>query len=231
MKLAALLFLSLVVTSSAHHTPPIPVLVELFTSEGCSSCPPADELLRKLRVQPVDGVQLITLSEHVGYWDYIGWKDPNATPELTARQHEYATHFRARGAYTPQMVVDGEWEFVGSDSRALARAVEQSTKRPKVELKLALNGRRLSIAAPAAPAGAELILAITQNGVASSVTRGENKGRRLTHDSVVRHWQSLGNAVAQLETALPEAAGDTAVVFLQDRRSRRVLGAAAIALP
>ncbi len=210
----------------------VPVLIELFTSEGCSSCPPADELLRKVREQqPVDGVELITLSEHVDYWDYIGWKDPNATAKLTARQNDYANHFRARGSYTPQMVVDGEWEFVGSDSRALARAVEQALKRPKVPLRLSLDGRKLSIVAGEAPAGAETILAVTQNNVASSVTRGENQGRRLVHDSVVRHWQALGAAKTAIEVALPDITGDSAVVFLQDRRSRRVLGAASIKLP
>lgn len=200
----------------------VPVLIELFTSEGCSSCPPADELLRKVRGE------YITLSEHVDYWDYIGWKDPNATSKLTARQRDYADHFRSRGPYTPQMVVDGEFEFVGSDSWALKRAVDQAAKRPKIPLRLTVDGKKLSIAADEAPAGAEMILAITQDGVASSVTRGENRGRRLEHDSVVRYWQSLGNAKVSTEATLPDNSGDTAVVFLQDRRSRRVLGAAAI---
>jgi hypothetical protein len=232
MKLAVLLLFALA-AMTAHHTPPIPVLVELFTSEGCSSCPPADELLRKLQAQPVDGVQLITLSEHVDYWDYIGWKDPNGSRQLTARQNDYAKHFVGRGSYTPQMVVDGEFEFVGSDTRALARAVEQAVNRQKTPLKLALKGRALSITIEGAPPppGAEMILAVTQNGVASSVTRGENSGRRLLHDSVVRHWQSLGDAVASKETLVPAGQGDKAVVFLQDKRSRRVLGVASIGLP
>ena len=210
-----------------------PVLIELFTSEGCSSCPPADELLRKVRVeQHMDGVTLITLSEHVDYWDYIGWKDPNATPALTARQHDYATHFATRGAYTPQMVVDGEWEFVGSDGRALRRAIEQAARRPKIPVRLERSGNKLSIAAgETPPAGAEWMMALSENNVASSVTRGENQGRRLMHDSVVRHWQPLGHAKAQAEIALPSVPGpDTAVVFLQDRRSRRILGAGSISL-
>ena len=228
MRITALL-LSSFTAMAATDSMPIPVLIELFTSEGCSSCPPADELLRKIRTQqPVDGVQLITLSEHVDYWDYIGWKDPNSSAKLTARQNEYANRFRARGSYTPQMVVDGESEFVGSDTRSLARAVELAAKRAKIPIRLSLDGRKLSIAAGEAPAGAELILAVAQNNVASSVTRGENKGRQLIHDSVVREWRPLGNAVTALEVALPE--GDTAVVFLQDRRSRLVLGAASIAL-
>jgi hypothetical protein len=211
----------------------IPVLIELFTSEGCSSCPPADEFLRKIRVQqPVEGVEFITLSEHVDYWDYIGWKDPNAKPAFTARQHEYANHFRGRGAYTPQMVVDGQFEFVGSDSRSLARAVEQAAKQPKIPIRLRASGNQLAISLDTAPpANSELILALTQNDVVSNVVRGENQGRRLQHDSVVRHWLPLGAAKQSLQTKLPEQAAGTAVVFLQDRTTRRVLGAAAINLP
>jgi hypothetical protein len=129
------------------------------------------------------------------------------------------------------MVVDGEFEFVGSDGPALARAVEQAAKRPKIPLHLTVAGKKLSIIADEAPAGAEMILAVTRNGVASSVTRGENQGRRLVHDSVVRHWQPLGNAKVSIEVALPDIVGDNAVVFLQDRRSRHVLGAASINLP
>jgi hypothetical protein len=220
----------------------IPVLVELFTSEGCSSCPPADELLRKIRSQPpAAGVELITLSEHVDYWDYIGWKDPNASPAFTARQRDYAAHFRARGPYTPQMVVDGVQEFVGSDARALVRAIGDAAKRgPKLPLRLSIGEpqgrpRRLSIAfeAAALPAGVELIVAITQNGVASNVTRGENGGRRLEHDSVVRWWKPFPADTRQVE--LPDVVvsggGDTAVVvFAQEKRSRRVVAAASLPL-
>lgn len=216
----------------------VPVLIELFTSEGCSSCPPADELLRLIRSRPpVAGVELITLSEHVDYWDYIGWKDPNASPVFTARQRDYAAHFRGRGPYTPQMVVDGTHEFVGSDARALERAVGEAARRggPKIPIRLTVAGRRVSIAAghdvdAAAAAAAEWIVAMTQNGVASNVTRGENGGRRLVHDSVVRWWKAFPSSTREVELptdAAGAAAADTVVVFLQDRRSRRVLGAAA----
>src|ERR1700730_12420250 len=118
-------------------SPRTPVLIELFTSEGCSSCPPADALLEKLdRSQPVSGAELIVLSEHVDYWNDIGWKDPYSSHEYSERQSAYAAQFGRGGIYTPQMVVDGHYELVGSDERGAIQAVETETKFAKVLLSL-----------------------------------------------------------------------------------------------
>src|ERR1700756_2875229 len=109
-----------------------PVLVELFTSEGCSDCPPADALLGKLdRSQPVRNAQLVVLSEHVDYWNDIGWKDAYSSHEFSVRQGDYAHRFRLDGPYTPQMVVDGETQFVGSDERRAIETVEGAAKAAK----------------------------------------------------------------------------------------------------
>src|SRR6202030_1914750 len=114
-----------------------PVLVELFTSEGCSDCPPADALLKKLdRSEPVRNAQLVVLSEHVDYWNDIGWKDPYSSHEFSVRQGDYAHRFRLDGPYTPQMVVDGETQFVGSDERRAIETIEGAAKAEKVPVTL-----------------------------------------------------------------------------------------------
>lgn len=114
-----------------------PVLIELFTSEGCSSCPPADALLEKLdESQPVSAVELIVLSEHVDYWNYIGWKDLYSSSEFSDRQRDYSGWFGRGSVYTPQMVVDGHLELVGSDEQRAILAIESAAKLQKISVAL-----------------------------------------------------------------------------------------------
>src|SRR4051794_14486618 len=114
-------------TQPAERTP---VLVELFTSEGCSSCPPADELLAELaRTQPINGALIVPMALHVDYWNNLGWPDRFAGKAFTDRQHEYGDAMKLRGLYTPQMIVDGQTEFVGSDRDAARRAIERAAEK------------------------------------------------------------------------------------------------------
>lgn len=182
-----------------------PVLVELFTSEGCSSCPPADELLKKLdRAQPVTGAQIIALSEHVDYWDDQGWRDPFSSHTYTERQDGYAERFRLNTVYTPQMVVDGRLETVGSNEGAAQREIQSAAMTEKSAVSIArihADGNRalaVHLEASALPASADtdsadVLLALADESDRSSVHAGENDGRTLTHVAVLRALVRVGN--------------------------------------
>lgn len=229
-----------------------PVIVELFTSEGCSSCPPADALLAALeQEQPIEDAHVIALSEHVDYWNYIGWSDPFSSAVYSARQESYAGVMRNDRIYTPQMIVDGQAEFVGSDGVRAREAIARAARAPKADVALtrnrAVESDALSIAfeirireVPAISAGdvAEVLFAVTERRLSSQVSRGENTGRKLSHTAVVRELRALG----RIDPATKSYAGETrmalidgwkrddlhAVVFIQERAHRRILGAASV---
>jgi len=180
-----------------------PVLIELFTSEGCSSCPPADALLAQLdRFQPVPAADVIVLSEHVDYWDDIGWKDPYSSHQLSLRQADYARRFRLGEPYTPQMVVDGNSQLVGGDERQAVQAIQNAAKVDKFRISLSaprLEGNSLTVHVEVGttPAGAkhtpgQVWIALADDMDQSNVRRGENAGRTLTHVAVVRTLAQVG---------------------------------------
>jgi hypothetical protein len=237
--------------SAASNTPDqssTPVLVELFTSEGCSSCPPADELLSRLgKTQPVRGADIIALEEHVDYWDRLGWKDPFSSESATARQNEYDLAFAGGEAYTPQMIVDGRAKFVGSSDTDALRAIRTASQAPKPTVQLSwekddvLTIRIDPLNNTAERDGQQLILVVAENMLHSDVKHGENAGRALEHNGVVRQLLPVGkidaapagfsSSVAVHSAREWNRANLRAVVFVQERRSRHILAAAAIAFP
>jgi hypothetical protein len=223
------------------HTP---VLLELFTSEGCSSCPPADRLLEMLdRTQPIGGVDIIVLSEHVDYWNSLGWRDPFSSTALTERQSNYASKLHLASVYTPQLIVDGRSELVGSDAVKVKEVVEKVARTEKAPLQIqALEAQakksRVRISLQHWPAGesgrASLFLAIASNQMQSRVSAGENAGKQLTHVAVVRSLQSLGDIEVgtpmNREITIPvnpaERDSVRIVAFIQDTKSEQVLAVA-----
>lgn len=239
---------STVVATQAPAIGSTPVLVELFTSEGCSSCPPADALLMRLgRTQPVREADVIVLEEHVDYWDTLGWKDPFSSEAATTRQQEYGQAFGGRQVYTPQMIVDGYAEFVGSAEGTALRAVRAAvaTPKPAVSLRWADDGRLAIHIEPLTNAmqgdTPHVVVAIAENMLHSDVKRGENAGRALEHDGVVRALIPVGkievgpngfsSTIAVRAAHEWNMANLRAVVFVQEQRSRHVLAAAVIPFP
>jgi hypothetical protein len=226
------------------------VIIELFTSEGCSSCPPADVLLSQLEEkQPVAGVEIIALSEHVDYWNRLGWADPYSSALFSQRQSEYSQAFGLRDIYTPQMVVDGRVEFVGSQSHRARQVIGEALKTPKAKLRLMLDykaqagGIPVSVGLENLPPvsngdSAELLLVIAENNLHSNVSRGENSGRKLAHTAVVRQLRNLGRVESAKQNFTATLALEKGwnpqhlkvVAFVQERQSRLILGAASLKL-
>jgi hypothetical protein len=202
-----------------------PVLVELFTSEGCSSCPPADRLL-----QQIDS-QVIVLSEHVDYWDHEGWKDRFSSHAFTERQEAYVRQFAIDGPYTPQMVVDGAAQFVGGDARRTAQELDKAAAHPKATVQISRAGSTLKVDAWDAPSAADVMLAIADDGDTTQVSAGENKGHNLHHVAVVRSLRKIGvikrGGFVNMQVPLPSgSAAQRVIVFLQEPGQTRIVGAA-----
>lgn len=225
------------------------VLVELFTSEGCSSCPPADALLQSLdRTQPLEGAQLIVLSEHVTYWNHDGWVDRYSSDQLTDRQSDYVKHFGVDGDYTPEMVVDGESEFVAGNAPKTQQALEKARSDPK----LAVRVSSVSIPSPdtlkarvevdALPDSfkvrkAEVYIVIALRQAESQVAHGENGGKHLSHVNVVQKLTKIGNLEKGKSFAddveLKLSAGDEpsnirVIAFVQQPGPGKILGSAMV---
>lgn len=236
---------------AAGAPPRVAVIAELFTSEGCSSCPPADEVLTRLVTsQPVSGVEIIALGEHVDYWDRLGWRDPFSSSLFTSRQSQYDAHvFHGNSIYTPQIVVDGASASVGSDSAAVQRAIEKAARLPKAAVTVSTHpggavpavdvrveaGPELSLRQPA-----DIVLALTEDHLVTSVKRGENSGRVLTHSAVVRSLSTIGGLSPEHRTfsmtvpiALPaewKRENVRLTVLVQEAESRRIIGSGTTSL-
>ncbi len=179
-------------------------VIELFTSEGCSSCPPADQLLEKINKEYA-GKNVLTLSYHVDYWNKLGWKDEFSNAENTARQNQYANIFRLNSIYTPQAIINGSTEFVGSDRSKMVNAIGRSKKINKTITLNVLTGNnkvmvdyKINDLSP----GESLLIALAQKQATTDVKRGENSGRKLKHINIVRQFQFPKNN-SNMEFKLP----------------------------
>jgi hypothetical protein len=220
-----------------------PVLVELFTSEGCSSCPPADALIARLDAnQFVDGARAIVLSEHVTYWDQQGWRDPYSLDIVTYRQQDYADHFGLSSPSTPQEVVDGTTQMLGTNERALSNAIAHAALIPKQELTIGnaqLSGDTVHFTVHSAAAPRAMLVAVlAEDETHSVVSSGENAGRTLHHVAVTRVLKKMDAGFADgrpLTLKFPAAnksksTGNAVplrlIVFLSDKHSGQVIAVA-----
>ncbi len=228
-----LVFFGLIAYSEPEEKPFI--IIELFTSEGCSSCPPADRLMSEVVDMEYDNVEVIGLSFHVDYWDYIGWKDPYADRIFTQRQRSYARKFYSSQIYTPQMVVNGKYEFVGSNRSKWNGIFEELSKKEPSYL-IVLDDLEIieneAIIKVSSTDDRQVILnaALVERGLSQNVTRGENRGRQLQHDNVVRSFKTrqFDGQLNTIRLEIPEdmdVSKSSLVLYAQDERKWEVLAA------
>jgi hypothetical protein len=214
---ASILNAGLLLLCSPLHAEPRRAVVELFTSQGCSSCPPADAYVGELAQRP----DVLALSFHVDYWDDLGWRDRFDSPEATARQRRYADAMNLPSVYTPQVVIDGHENFVGSDRRSIG----QSLGKPRGGIPVAIAIREhtvlIDLAATAGVPSSDVLLVAYRHSATSAIGRGENSGRTLTEYNIVRSVRRLGNYTGEAREygvdtgSLPTDATDVAVLVQQ----------------
>ncbi len=206
-----------------------PVVVELFTSQGCSSCPPADELITILTHDESLRGRVIPIAFHVDYWDHLGWRDPFSSRSWTQRQMSYVRQLRLNGAYTPQAIVSGRKELVGSKAASLANAiVEASHVQPLGTIALDAKRDGKSIVADVRGAGgpsSDILLALVQYDLPIPVKAGENQGRTIVNDAIVRSLQQVRPGRVKLN-ADPSWQHLAVVAFLQNRDTLAITNAA-----
>lgn len=221
-----------------------PVVVELFTSQGCSSCPPADALLASIGSDPAYGDRVVALSYHVDYWNRIGWEDPFSAAAWTQRQHDYGRVLRLGNVYTPQAIVNGSDQFVGSDRNSMKRAIaDAAAPVAEVAVSATLAGGEVKASVNAKLTGSVdaaeyfVYVALTEREITTKVLRGENSGRTLVNDHVVRRLERPIRLIGRMGS---QGDGDVkfdldpswkadrleVVAFVQDPDSMRIVGAA-----
>ncbi len=214
--------------ASAQDNGRTPVVVELYTSQGCSSCPPADELLAGLSSRN----DVIPLALHVDYWDYIGWKDAFADPQFTERQRAYARAAGARTIYTPQMIVAGMDHLVGARPAELTALIKRHAAMPgNVTLKVRRDGGAIVITADSLTTmakGAVVQIVRYKPEETVKIRAGENAGRQIAYHNIVTDWRRVGNwdGRSELSLRVDAPAGDPAVVILQEPGPGRIVAAA-----
>ncbi len=203
-----------------------PVVVELFTSQGCSSCPPADAYLHELAKRD----DVIALALHVDYWDYIGWKDVFASPQFTARQHAYATASAATMVYTPQMIINGQEQVIGSRPIQVMAAIEaQRAKSTPIDLSVTRDGGHVEINANANGGGDYVVQLVRYTPEQTvDVRRGENAGHQFSYAHIVNSWDVIGrwDGIAALNIRATAAGDDPVVVIVQQASNGPIVGAA-----
>jgi hypothetical protein len=237
-----LLGVALAVTLAAQSR--VPVVVELFTSEGCSSCVPADQLLSQIeRGQATSGrgPEVITLGEHVDYWDSAEWRDRFSSPLFSSRQQDYGIAFRAQNVFTPQVVVNGQTQCLGSDWNCIQRAISDASSAPRAAVSIrAQAGDTAAVSVqhlPDGTRGTDILLGITESDLRTNITGGENRGRSAAHTAVVRSMSTLGHLDPKKNGAYSadiklnlnfrwNRQNVKLVLLVQDSTTRRILGAA-----